>query len=703
MKPVRDERQVIIRTPLVRLPQGEALGIAGSCPALGAWSKTVVMEKGYSPYAKAVVSASEPFEYKFVVVEEATGRILRWEDGWNRSTGDFPVLKRASARTSEIRITASPAHLPEPKWKGAGTAIPLFSLRTHDSFGIGDFADLKKMADWAALTGQKIIQLLPLNDTTMTGTCQDSYPYNANSTFALHPQFISLKEAGLPETEEYTALQQELNALDKVDYERVNEAKTRLLKEFFHKERRKIVARKGYKAFVDANGLWLLPYAAFQVLTEINGTADFTKWKTNSKYKEAEVQDFCQQNKEAVEFHIWEQYLLATQLDEARQYAHGKGVMVKGDLPIGISRTSVDAWQFPKLFNMDSSAGAPPDAFSATGQNWGFPTYNWDRMSKDGYAWWKARLKKMAECFDAFRIDHILGFFRIWEIPLWAQSGLMGHFSPALPYSADELAQKGFWVGDGQYVTPNEAQEDVLFLEDPPRKGYYHPRIGAQFTNTFRSLDDWHQRAFNELYNDFFYHRHNAFWKESAYRKLPELLGTTDMMACGEDLGMIPDCVPEAMGEMQILSLEIQRMPKDPTVDFADTTRYPYLSVCATSTHDMNPIRAWWEEDREVTAKFWYGVLGGGGEVPYFCEPWICERIVNQHLASPSMLAVLPLQDWLAIDGELRLEDPREERINVPAIPRYYWRYRMHLTIEDLLVADGFNSRLRNLIQSSGR
>ena len=392
-----------------------------------------------------------------------------------------------------------------------------------------------------------------------------------------------------------------------------------------------------------------------------------------------------------MDYHCFVQYHLDKQLKEVCAYAHAKGVVFKGDLPIGISRTSVDAWCHPDLFNMDSQCGAPPDAFAVDGQNWGFPTYNWDKMAEDDYAWWKSRLGKMAEYFDAFRIDHILGFFRIWEIPVPEKSGLMGHFSPALPYTADEIRAKGL---------PFEG----IFLEDPHRKGYWHPRISAQFTEAYAKLNDWQKQVYNDLYNDFFYRRHNDFWKRQAMRKLPELLGATGMLACGEDLGMIPACVPEVMDAQKILSLEIQRMPKDPSQTFAIPSQYPYMSVCTTSTHDMSPLRAWWEEeDRTLIQRYYNEVLGREGEAPKECAPEICEQIIAQHLASPAMFTILPLQDWLGMSAELRYKDPSEERINVPAICPYYWRYRMHLTLEDLLSHTDFTAKVKAMVEASGR
>lgn len=570
-----------------------------------------------------------------------------------------------------------------PGWKGAGTAIPVFALRSEDDFGVGEFLDLKKMVDWAVLTGQTFLQLLPVNDTTMFGTIDDSYPYNANSTFALHPQFINLPAAGVPVDKEYLKLQKQLNSFVKdgrpeTDYVSVNREKRRLLRKAFDANWKSLSRTKAYRNFLAANREWLIPYSRFCALRDEFGTPDFSQWGEFAVYDEARLERWNKSHRSETDFNCFLQFHLDAQFRQVRDYAHSKGVVLKGDLPIGISRTSADAWQFPKLFNMDSQAGAPPDAFSADGQNWGFPTYNWEEMAKDGYAWWKARLRKMSEYFDAFRIDHILGFFRIWQIPVPEKSGLAGYFSPALPYSADELRSWGY------------GNRMDRFIEDPHRPGWYHPRIDA--------------KDLGDLYIDFFYRRHNEFWKHNAMDKLSALLGSTNMLACGEDLGMIPACVPEVMQRLNILSLEIQRMPKDPAQTFADPARYPYGCVCTTSTHDMSPIRAWWEEDRALSQRFYNEALGCGGAAPYFCEPWVCRRIVEQHLWSPAMLVILPLQDWLSISPELRYKgNPADERINVPAIPRYHWDYRMHLSLEELLAAKDFNTDVATLVKSSGR
>ncbi|MBR6055080.1 MAG: 4-alpha-glucanotransferase [Bacteroidales bacterium] len=672
-----------VTVPEVR--RGQAVALAGSGKALGEWKKFHLLDEAHFPEWAITLNVREPFEFKFVIVDKKTGKPVLWESSENHFFKEIPPKGE-----SFIIKDFVPAFRPEP-WRGAGVAVPVFSLRTEDSFGIGEFNDIKKLADWAEMTGQSVIQLLPINDTSMTLTWADSYPYNAVSSFALHPQFIHLPALGVRADKAYREKKEALNALPKVDYEKVNSEKLAYLRKVYEKSGAEILASPACMKFIEGNK-WLLPYAVYCCLRDEKGTSDFSKWGSYAKYSQRKAEGYAGEHQAEVGFWYFVQYELDLQLKEAVAYAHGKGVILKGDLPIGVSRLSADAWADPDLFNMDSQAGAPPDAFSADGQNWGFPTYNWDRMAETGYAWWKARLRKMGEYFDAFRIDHILGFFRIWEIPLEYKSGLMGHFSPALPYPADELRSKGF------------TDFTDIFIEDPRQKGWYHPRIAAQHTDGYARLNDWQKSVYNDLYNDFFYSRNNAFWKEQAMKKLPALLGSTGMLACGEDLGMIPACVPETMSSLGILSLEIQRMPKDVHVDFGDPSQYPYYCVCATGTHDTSPLRAWWEEDRELTQKFYNGMMHCGGEAPYFCEPWAAEIIVKDHLASPAMLCILPLQDYLAIDGDVRYQgDPADERINVPAIARHYWRYRMHCTIESLISNEAFSGHMHDLIAETGR
>ncbi len=763
---------VMLQVKGAAIAPDETLAVVGSCESLGCWdvNKAVKMSDNRFPEWTAVIDADKTdktFEYKFIILDTKSGEVKVWEPGANRRYTIEATTAGEAIVLSDIQMITS-----SRIWKGAGVAIPVFSLRSEKSFGVGDFADLRLFVDWAVRTGQHIIQILPINDTTMTGTWHDSYPYSANSIYALHPQYLRVEEIGklkdASRRKYYEQQRKELNALAEVDYERVNKVKNEYVAELFAQQGNAELITDEFLSFFAENKYWLVPYAAYRVLCNDKGTPDFNQWGVYATYDAGSIAAFDSPESpycEAMRLHYFTQYHLHKQMKAVRAYAHSKGVVLKGDIPIGISPRSADAWSTPRYFHLDSQAGAPPDDFSVLGQNWFLPTYNWDEMAKDDYQWWKSRFRKMAEYFDAYRIDHILGFFRIWEIPCDSLHGLLGHFNPALPFTVDELTSRGIHfdkelytkpyireymlddlfgeyvaevrkdylmdMGNGAYRLRPEVDtqrkvadrfadkedprsttiynglmsliDDVLFIEDPVRQGCYHPRISAWQSYIYRSLPEYQRYAFDALYTDFYYYRHNDFWYHEAMKKLPPLLSATDMLVCGEDLGMIPHCVPAVMSQLQILSLEVQRMPKEQNEKFGCTWNYPYLSVATTSTHDMSGIRGWWEEDRGAMHDFYNRVLGFGGDIPYFCEPYVCERIIDQHLSSNSMLVILPLQDWLSMDGELRRENPQEERINVPAINPYYWKYRMHLTIEQLMEAAEFNNKVREKITQTGR
>ena len=690
-----------------------------------------------------------------------------WENGDNRHVM-LPMLKPGDAVVYEL----NQAYFPLPPAKLAGTVVPIFSLRSEHSFGVGDFGDLKRMIDWVASTGQRALQVLPINDTTITGTWQDSYPYNSISIYALHPQYIDINQlpalADKKRMAEFEKLRIELNALPQIDYERVNKAKHEYLRELYAQEGAEILKSEAFKEFFAANKDWLVPYAAFCHYRDMYGTASFNQWPDHHTFTTEEFDAMSNARTKLykeVAYWYFVQFYLDKQMHAAHEHALSKHVVLKGDIPIGISRDGVEAWVEPKYFNLNGQAGAPPDAFSTNGQNWGFPTYNWDVMLADGCSWWVKRFRKMAQYFDAYRIDHVLGFFRIWEIPIDAVHGLLGQFSPSLGMSADEIRGYGLnfqeelmtqpfiadwvidrvfgphaalvrdryvervhddiyrmrpaydtqrkveaafagktsdddiWVRDGLYSLIS----DVLFVRDRKNPGLYHPRISVQHDFIYEALYDNDKQAFNRLYNDYYYRRNNDFWYHEAMKKLPKLVQATRMLVCAEDLGMVPDCVAWVMNELRILSLEIQSMPKDPKLTFGNLNFNPYRSVSTISTHDMSTLRQWWDEDYDLTQQYYNSVMWRGDAAPHPLPGWLAGDIVRNHLNSPSMLCLISWQDWRSIDEKLRLPEANAERINIPANPRHYWRYRMHLTIEQLMQESAFNAKVQELINQSGR
>ena len=683
MSPDTDYQRTIrlkVRAPQLRY--GERLALVGESAYLGVWDSARALPMCEHNCHEWVVSLdadclTEVTQYKFIIL----GKGMMWEDGANR------ILKKPEMQANEVVVyELQQARFGIPQWKGAGTVIPVFSLRSEGSFGVGDFGDLKMMVDWCAKTGQNILQILPINDTTISHTWQDSYPYNSISIYALHPQYADLRQLPAIKDEalkaQFESLRQELNALPQIDYEHMITAKMDYLRAIFQQEGATVKRRATYKRFVDDNRQWLEPYARFCFYRDKYGTAKFSEWPTRLPKADAKVMDFW----------YFVQYILDQQMRGAHEHARKNRVILKGDIPIGISRDGVEAWVEPRYFNLNGQAGAPPDAFCEDGQNWGFPTYNWDEMLKDDCSWWVRRFRKMAEYFDAYRIDHVLGFFRIWEIPMPEKSGLLGQFAPALGMSREEIEAYGIY-----------GHLDDLFLVDHKRNDRWHPRISIQSKPAFQQLRDDEKACFNRLYNDYFYHRNNQYWYNEAMKKLPRLTQATRMLVCAEDLGMVPECVPWVMNELRILSLEIQSMPKDPQVRFGQLPFYPYRSVCTISTHDMPTLRQWWDEDEARTQDYYNSELHYEGVAPHPMPADLCKGVVARHLMSPSMLCLLSLQDWLSIDEHLRLPDANAERINIPANPRHYWRYRMHLTIEQLLNANEFNREVMILINQGGR
>lgn len=767
----RSTVRLVVRAPQLR--GDDRLAVIGKGDGLGNWdtAKALLMTEHHFNEWVVDLDATQftegKIEFKFIALNTKKQQSSVWEAGYNR-TIELPQIEQREV----VVYNLDQAFFPLYDVRLAGMLVPVFSLRSEGSFGVGDFGDLKKMVDLVCETGQRVLQILPVNDTTTTHSWTDSYPYSCISIFAIHPQYADLRQlpalTNAKQRNDFEALRQQLNALPQIDYEQVNNAKITYLRLLFAQEGSKVLSSKDFKEFLTEAGQWLVPYAQYCVLRDKYGTACFEQWPDHNTWNEADraalLNIRSSQYREA-SFWYYVQFVLHKQLLDAHQYARKSHVVLKGDIPIGVSRYGCDVWTEPRYFNLNGQAGAPPDDFSVNGQNWGFPTYNWDEMLKDGCQWWIRRFQNMAQYFDAYRIDHVLGFFRIWEIPVNAVYGLLGQFQPALgmtreeiesyglpfhehqfcePFIADWVIERVFheradevktkyldhahddiWKMKAEYDTQRKVEKafegvteqrelnlrdglyslisNVLFVRDHKEEGKYHPRISAQFNFTYEALYDADKASFNRLYNDYFYRRNNQFWYDEAMKKLPVLVQATRMLVCAEDLGMVPDCVSWVMNELRVLSLEIQSMPKDPHVRFGHLSRNPYRSVCTFSTHDMATLRQWWDEDASRTQDYFNSMLYHEGNAPHPLPGWLARDIVSRQLASPSMLCVLSIQDWLAMDERIRLDDADAERINIPANPRHYWRYRMHISLENLMADKSFTESIRNLIVQNGR
>jgi len=758
-----------IRLTMAAVPAGFTPAVCGSAEALGGWNpqRAVRLRPGNDITWECEVDLPRGgnLEYKYVLIPDETSDIV-WETGENR------VLDSVSTEAARIYISDEAFRRNETLHpRAAGVAIPVFSLRSGRGLGTGEFPDLKAFGDWAKGAGIRMIQVLPVNDTSKNGTWVDSYPYSAISVFALHPLYLCLEDLDydMPSCfrDELGRLRSELNRMENVDYERVMEAKLAMSRRIFEAHQSSIANDESFREFCLGNQHWLDSHAIFRVCGEMHQSMDFRTWGDWAVFDDSLVARFLERHPEfeaSYHFIRWLQFELDRQLGAAVSYLHGMGMVLKGDLPIGVDPCSVEAWTQPGLFHRDVQVGAPPDPFAKRGQNWGFPAYNWDRMALDGYAWWRARFSHLSRYFDAFRIDHILGFFRIWQIPDEQTEGIMGYFDPALPETESQLRERGVVLDAGRLTLPwltaewiarrfgqfsTRAKEEFLevcgerfrlkesvsnqariagffaerssdgdrFLRDAlldcvsqvlalPVKvdgeTRFHPRFGLMETASFEALDFETQTRLRNWHDEHFYRRHDAFWARSGLQKLPAMRQASAMLLCGEDLGLVPDCVPGVMRELGILSLEIQRMPKRAGIEFADPGKAPYLSVASPSTHDMPSLREWWREDPVRTSRFAWDQLGVSFP-PADLSGELAARIIRQHLASPAMWAVFAMQDLLAIDESLRHADPATERINDPSVSPFYWRWRMPCTIEELGHHPDFSSRLKTMVEQCHR
>lgn len=739
----------------------------GSTASLGNWNYEKAVHLSQTDFGVWETSVEIPenefIQYKYCLYDKVSGKVFDVETGENRfalPNKSKDVLQIVSDHYFKFKLYQM--------YHDAGVAVPIFSLRTNDGFGVGEFYDLKKLADWSKETNLGIIQILPINDTTANYTWTDSYPYAAVSVYALHPQYISLEQLDFPLPEnlvaEYETEKAELNALELIDYEKMISGKWKYLKAVFDTAKDKIYKDRNFKKFIKDNESWLIPYAAFCVLRDKYKTPNFNEWKTHKKYISGKIAPFFtakSKDYDASMLHSWVQYQLHKQLKEAIDYTHNLGVSVKGDLPIGIYRHSVEAWTEPELFGMDFQAGAPPDQFTELGQNWEFPTYNWEAMKADDYKWWKNRFKALEQYFDAMRIDHILGFFRIWRMPISATQGILGYFYPAVPVTLEEFGRwhipfnfdryckpyindQILWNyfgeesgkalefinnnHDGTYSfkeefntqrklsdffkkNPRGPIEDqlislcanVLFLiEERNGQVVYHPRFNVYRTDSYKYLSDWEKKAIYDLYHDYFFKRQDHLWYEKAMEKLPVILNATKMLICGEDLGLVPDCVPVVMDELAIVALKVQRMPSD-NIPFYNPKNAGYLNVVTASSHDSSTLRQWWKENPSLTQQYFNLQLIQYGHAPENLDPYLAEIIMKQHLYNDAMLAIFPIQEFFATDSQLANIEIDNERINNPAVFPHYWRYRMHLKLEDLKHQADFNKKISDWVKNSGR
>lgn len=603
-----------------------------------------------------------------------------------------------------------------------GLAFPLSSLRSP-GHGIGEFADLVPLGEWAATVGLDVLQILPVQDTG-----RDPSPYAGVSSLALHPIYLRVEEVEGSEAvrESYLAAQAPLAALPRVDYAAVLESKMRALREILERLDHATVDER-LRGFVEQNP-WLEVHAAYKILEQRHSGRPWHEWEDHRDPQLEDLSAILESDRAEARFQIWLQWEADRQLRAAAEAMDARGLRLKGDIPILMHENSVDVWFHRELFDRSVRAGAPPDMYSDEGQNWGFPCYRWKVMAENDHAWWRRRVRRAARYFHALRIDHVLGFFRIWYIPADRRSGRLGVFDPTVFLERGELHE---WGLDDEFIdwlaSPGDRRHDhsaseleILEIEDDDER---RRRLDENADRVLLDVDgrgerfvpvwDWRNKPlFRELPHEerdrlgerlrVYAERCEALWESVGRHRLSILSEETEMLICAEDLGAVPACVGPVLRELGILGLRVERWCREwdtPGQPFVDPVHYDTETVCSPGVHDAASLRGWWAANGEDRQVYWNQALGREGAAPEDMDADLLAAVFERNLRAASRISVLALPDCLALDPRLRPGDPAEERINVPGTPsEKNWNYRMPVGVEELGDYGQWVERLAELI-----
>jgi 4-alpha-glucanotransferase len=663
----------------------------------------------------------------------------------------------------------------------SGIVAPLSAIKTASSPGCGEFPDLSALGDLAEAWNFDLVQLLPVNDS---GT--QTSPYSALSAFALNPVYVRIGD--LPELAASEPLRAEAAALvarfgnsTLVPYEELLAAKLGLLGRVWAAKAALASDQAGAKkrgkapavdpeldAWMGANP-WIRDYAAFVELKARSDGRPWWEWERLRDPARGDVDALWASPSftDRLRFHAWVQMRASGQFLAAAKALAERGIALMGDIPILMNEDSADVWARRSCFRLDLKAGAPPDMYAHLGQNWGFPIYDWEAMAADGYRFWVERLAEADKYYSAYRIDHVLGFFRIWSLGEREKTGYLGRFVPDAPMRRSEFEAAGFstarlrWLSEPHIPTARL----VAASGEAAARGAIHAaldRIGEEelflFKRSVRGECDiealpgispaardfllaaWRDRVLVEQADGSFVAawrfseasawqsleggergfieglvarkaaEAEALWAETGARLLGALKAAVPMLPCAEDLGAVPDCVPRVLGELGILGLRVMRWTRrwnEPGQPYIPISDYPRLSVACASVHDSSSLRLWWEEeaDRDATWAFAAACLGRElGPRPERLGPQETEVLLELVARSNSLIAAHPIQDLVALSVAHRPADPRSERINVPGtIGEGNWSYRMPASVEELLGDKGLAARARRLAKARPR
>lgn len=522
-----------------------------------------------------------------------------------------------------------------PDQKLAGVLVPVFALRGEHDLGIGDTVAVKEMIDWCARYGFCVLQMLPINETG-----PDNSPYNAISALALDPTTIATTPEALRDlaVEDFQRIAGSIVPDGgPVNYPKVKALKHALLEAAF----RRGGLRKEVAAFEKANP-WLKDYSLYRALLDENGGND--NWEMWPKEHQDPVEarkKHADRLAERCRFYVYVQCIAYEQWRDVRRHADKCGVALMGDIPFGVSRTSADVWANPNLFDLTWSGGAPPepafqpDPFTAKwGQNWGIPLYRWEAHRKQKFAWWTRRIRQTSDIFHVFRIDHVLGFYRIYAFP-WPP--------------CDNAAHLNQTTGPIPRFSP--------FPDDTPA----------------------HKKA-------------NCKQGDSLLKMIQKAAGDTVVVA--EDLGTVPDYVRPDLLKLRIPGFKIPCWERNPDYTYVDGAQYPRLSVVTPATHDHDPLVTCWQkmwqahddararQDHHNAYVTWLELQRFAGwtgqdtqNIPHEFTPELHQAFCRRVLESNAWMAIFMITDVFA----------QPHRFNVPgSFGDTNWSVRLEKTVAEL-------------------
>lgn len=583
--------------------------------------------------------------------------------------------------------------------KRAGILVPLFSVYSRDSIGIGDFSDLRLIVDWASQTGNSIVQLLPMNELGSV-FC----PYDSVSSFALEPAYISLQL--LPQAEQ-SSIKERIGIIKKilpagkgnVNYA-VKKEKISLLWDIFLSDGS--AGSVNFKKFKSDNAYWLMDFALYKVFKDYHDGKAWFDWQDSCKYRHnAEIEDFCLTHEKEINFQFWLQWQLYQQFSEVKKYANAKNVFLKGDLPILVSRDSADVWAHPEFFKLDFAAGAPPDMYCAKGQRWGMPTYDWEKIASSGYKYLKEKLRYAENFYDVLRIDHVVGLFRIWSIPYnepAENQGLHGSFDPR---------DEHLWAGHGRNLLQviNQDTKMLLCAEDlgiiPRSCTDTLKEMCIPGNDVQRWVKDWNLR--------------HDFLSPNEYRELSVAMlsthDTTNWPAWWEnEAGTVDEALfVRKCYERKIDFDAVKQVLFNPGFSRNGRLRWrneitsaeTLVSVLGKRKEEIGDFFELYLNTYQEKEKLWK-LMGLAGPMREACDKEIVRAALKITLGSSAIFCIELITDWLMLEGAFT-GDAYQYRINTPGtVSSNNWSLTIPLPLEDLL-KHPVNQQIKEMVASAGR